>query len=70
MKAKEKKKEAVSDFKIAKAVVETLDLHADTLVTVAKVGNFRKYLRDHSKVIGKEYVTKVVDNQLKITRLK
>lgn len=63
---KEKKK---SDFILAKDVVATLDLHEEVVITVEKLENFRKYLRDHSKYISKIFITRVVDEGLKIIRI-
>jgi len=58
----------ITDYKQASNIAKTLDLHAEVTIKVNIVGHFRKYLRDCSK--GKEFVTKVVENGIKITRLK
>lgn len=67
MKLKEKKK---SDFILAKEVVATLELHTEMIVPIEKAGNFRKYLRDHSKHIDKSFITRVVEDGLKVIRIK
>lgn len=65
-----KQQKQVSDYLQAKEVVKTLGLHDETLLVLSDVGNFRKYLREHSKYIGKQYVTKKIGEKLQVTRLK
>lgn len=66
------KKETKSDFIIAKEVVATLELHAETTIVAEKLTNFRKYLRDHSKYTEKKFITRVGEakGDVLITRLK
>ena len=59
-----------SDFILAKEAFNSLGLHEESIVEASVAGNFRKYLRDHSKGSGKEFITKTVDKKLKITRIK
>lgn len=73
MKVKGKKQPEIkkSDFKMAKEVVNTLEIHKDVIVEYTTLGNIRKYLRELSKYIDKQYVTRdLKENKLKITRLK
>lgn len=59
----------MSDFKLAKQVVSDLKIGEPTFIECESDGNFRKYLRDHSKNTGKEYVTKVIDGKMRVVRL-
>lgn len=67
MKLKGKKK---SDFILAKEAVATLELNEESIITVEKPENFRKYLRDHSKYIDKNFITRLVEEGLKVIRIK
>lgn len=58
----------LSDYKLAKQVINELELHKEIIVTPDKDGNFRKYMRD---VQGeKEFITRKTNEGLKVTRLK
>jgi len=57
----------MTDYKQAKEIAKTLELHGEITVNAQKIETFRKYLRDFSH--GKGFVTKVVDGKLRINRI-
>lgn len=62
-----KNKTQVSDYKQAKEIGNSLEIFKDVTISVQSLSTFRKYLRDFSH--GKQFVTKSIDSQLKVTRL-
>lgn len=51
-------------------VYNTLELNGEIFIEVDKVSRFRKYLFDHARNTGKEYVMKQIDGKTRVNRFK
>lgn len=62
--------EKKSDFILAKELVSTLEIGKDAFPKPDKIPNFRKYLTDLSRKNGKLFITKTVEKELVVIRVK
>lgn len=58
----------LNEYQTAKKITSELDLHAEILVQVDNVGNFRKYIKELDG--DKEFTTKTIGKKLRVIRLK
>lgn len=59
-----------SDFLLAKEIVAGLELNSEVFPEPKNNDNFRKYLKEHNRNLGKEFITKRIEGKLRVTRIK